>query len=294
MSGAGLSYTSCIVISVNLYNAEWSIGDLARRTGVGISTLRAWERRHGFPVAQRLASGHRRYSERDVDDVLEIERERRAGSTLDAALTRARTRRGLHRASLFATLRQALPHMAPAVLSKRAMLAISRAIEDEAATRAERPVLVGAFQRDALWRASAERWRDLSSSSQATLVLAAFGENRQRGSLFEVMVPPGSPVLREWAVVCDSPTFSAALVGVERLGPQPGSGSMRRFEALWTVEPIAVRDAVRTGCDLGSEQCTHLGGALGESLREPVRATYDSIRAATSITNRIVTYLDRD
>jgi DNA-binding transcriptional MerR regulator/methylmalonyl-CoA mutase cobalamin-binding subunit len=39
-----------------------SIGGIARLSGVAVETLRTWERRYGFPVPIRLASGHRRYS----------------------------------------------------------------------------------------------------------------------------------------------------------------------------------------------------------------------------------------
>jgi methanogenic corrinoid protein MtbC1 len=38
-----------------------SIGALSRISGVGIETLRNWERRYGFPKPIRLDSGHRRY-----------------------------------------------------------------------------------------------------------------------------------------------------------------------------------------------------------------------------------------
>ena len=44
-----------------------AIGELVERTGVSEGTLRMWERRHGFPVPERLSSGHRRYSESDVE-----------------------------------------------------------------------------------------------------------------------------------------------------------------------------------------------------------------------------------
>ena len=40
----------------------WPMGAVTRRTGIGEHTLRAWERRFGFPAPLRLASGHRRYS----------------------------------------------------------------------------------------------------------------------------------------------------------------------------------------------------------------------------------------
>jgi DNA-binding transcriptional MerR regulator/methylmalonyl-CoA mutase cobalamin-binding subunit len=39
----------------------WPMGAVTRRTGVGEHTLRAWERRFGFPDPVRLPSGHRRY-----------------------------------------------------------------------------------------------------------------------------------------------------------------------------------------------------------------------------------------
>lgn len=42
-------------------NAMMSIGALARATGIPAETLRTWERRYGFPVPLRRASGHRRY-----------------------------------------------------------------------------------------------------------------------------------------------------------------------------------------------------------------------------------------
>src|SRR5215468_8173490 len=39
-----------------------TIGALARATGVPAETLRTWERRYGFPSAERTSTGHRRYS----------------------------------------------------------------------------------------------------------------------------------------------------------------------------------------------------------------------------------------
>jgi methanogenic corrinoid protein MtbC1 len=39
-----------------------SIGALAKATGVPVETLRTWEQRYGFPVAERKPSGHRVYS----------------------------------------------------------------------------------------------------------------------------------------------------------------------------------------------------------------------------------------
>jgi len=44
----------------------YNIGAVSRMTGIGIATLRAWERRYGFPESGRTSGGHRLYSEADV------------------------------------------------------------------------------------------------------------------------------------------------------------------------------------------------------------------------------------
>ncbi len=44
----------------------WPMAAVTRRTGIGPHTLRAWERRFGFPRPVRLPSGHRRYTEEQV------------------------------------------------------------------------------------------------------------------------------------------------------------------------------------------------------------------------------------
>jgi DICT domain-containing protein len=229
-----------------------------------------------------------------VEDVLTVQRERLAGSTLDAALTRARGRTGLQRSSIFATLKSVLPDVAPVVLSKRAMLAVSRAVEDEAATRAEHSLFVGAFQEPRFWRASADRWAHLIGGSDVAAVLGSFRNSRQRAGVFEVALSSGSPVLREWAVVCDSPAFSACLVGIEQLGTRPRVDSSRRFEALWTVDPLAVREAARTGFTLAVDHFHDVAAAIGTRLQQPLHATYDPVRVATAITNRIVAYMEHD
>ncbi len=50
----------------------WPMGAVTRRTGIGEHTLRAWERRFGFPKPIRLASGHRRFSGVQVQHLLLI------------------------------------------------------------------------------------------------------------------------------------------------------------------------------------------------------------------------------
>jgi PAS domain S-box-containing protein len=49
-----------------------SIGDLARRTGVDIPTLRRWERYEGLLAPVRTPGGQRRYGPRDVEAIQEV------------------------------------------------------------------------------------------------------------------------------------------------------------------------------------------------------------------------------
>jgi DNA-binding transcriptional MerR regulator len=44
----------------------YNIGVVTRLTGIGMATLRAWERRYSFPESRRTTGGHRLYSENDV------------------------------------------------------------------------------------------------------------------------------------------------------------------------------------------------------------------------------------
>jgi PAS domain S-box-containing protein len=64
------------------------VGELARRTGVGVSTLRAWERRFGFLEPVRSPSGQRLYGDVDVERVSAVCRLVAEGLTLSAAVGR--------------------------------------------------------------------------------------------------------------------------------------------------------------------------------------------------------------
>ena len=61
------------------------IGAVARRTGVAVTTLRAWEARYGVLRPSRTEGGHRLYSEEDVDRVLMVLRLTAQGWSVGAA-----------------------------------------------------------------------------------------------------------------------------------------------------------------------------------------------------------------
>ena len=67
---------------------DMRIGELARRTGVGVSTLRAWEGRFRFLEPTRTAAGHRLYDLGDVERVEAVVRLLGEGLTLPAAIAR--------------------------------------------------------------------------------------------------------------------------------------------------------------------------------------------------------------
>src|SRR5438874_8006185 len=66
------------------------IGEVARRTGMGESALRAWERRFRLLEPERSSGGQRRYSEADVERVLTVRRLVAEGFTLPTAAARVR------------------------------------------------------------------------------------------------------------------------------------------------------------------------------------------------------------
>jgi DNA-binding transcriptional MerR regulator len=61
------------------------IGAVARRTGVAVTTLRAWESRYRVLQPSRTEGGHRLYSEEDVDRVLAVLRLTAQGWSVSAA-----------------------------------------------------------------------------------------------------------------------------------------------------------------------------------------------------------------
>jgi DNA-binding transcriptional MerR regulator len=270
-----------------------SIGDLAQLTGLTVSTLRAWEQRYTFPVPTRLDSGHRRYTERDVVALRQVGRDRQAGINLAAALERARQQVATPRGSIMATMRHVLSDIAPVELSKRTLMTMSRAIEDEAATRADHPVLVGAFQEQRYLRQSRQRWNDLATTSLATIIFTSPPRRRQRGVIWEVPIVPETSLTREWAVICDSSTFGACLVATEHLKSEGTIQSSRCFDSLWTVEPAAIREAVRTAAALADLVHPALRDVITSRLEEPLYIDQDTARAATSLSNRMIQYLDR-
>jgi DICT domain-containing protein/predicted DNA-binding transcriptional regulator AlpA len=273
-------------------DATLTIGDVAARTGVSIATLRAWELRYGFPEPVRLENGHRRYRPSDVDRVHEVERHRGEGLRMPDAISRTRTTS--RHATIFSALRAECPQLTPHRLTKRAMRAISHAIEDECCAVATKPFLIGAFQTERFYAGSRARWRDLSRTASFVAVLADFPKSRRtRGGVVEVAVASGDAMRREWAVVCDAPGASAVLAGWEIPGQSGISDSRRRFEAVWSADPHVVRGATQAALALVSAFAGRERSVTEDQLPPVAGIHRHDLQRTTALTNRMIAALDR-
>jgi DNA-binding transcriptional MerR regulator len=277
-----------------------TIGDLADRTGVPTTTLRSWESRYGFPRPIRQSGGHRRYAESDVDAVLQLLRRRSEGMALGAAV-RAVSPEPYPTRSVFAEVRRRHPQLAPQVLSKPSLVALSRAIEDECCARAARPLLFGGFQHENHLRASRDRWVELARTARSTVAFAQLSRpaSARSGRLVEVDLPPEAPLNREWLVVCDAADLPACMTAVQMPGQDPAQDAgpnagpdVRRFEVLWSVDPRVVRDASRVAAALADEYGPgwRPAGPTGTD-EDPPQASPDLGRAS-ELFNRMLGYLE--
>ena len=271
------------------------IGEVVERTGVAEATLRMWERRYGFPTPERLASGHRRYSEREIERIRTVAAKRAAGLSLPVAIQQARTEGSQPVTSVYAALRRRHPDLEPRVLLKPMMLALSRAIEDEALARAERLMVFGSFQREHFYRQAQLRWRELARTADVAAVFADFPRLRAaRHAPVEVPVPREHPLNREWALVCEGQDFALCLSGWEPPESGRDADMMRRFEAIWSVEPEVVREASRICCAIAGARRPAVTETARARLEAPLSASPESqLRLASAVTARTLSHASR-
>jgi MerR family transcriptional regulator, light-induced transcriptional regulator len=267
-----------------------TIGQLAERTGTRPGTLRMWESRYGFPQAQRLTSGHRRYAESDVERVRDVLALRATGLSLPAAIEQSRSERPAP-SSIFASLLRHAPELTSHALSKRLLVPMSHAIEDEAAASGARGMLAGSFQRERFYRQAQARWRTLAAPAELSVALADF--ERAQAPLdgpAEVPVDRRHPLSREWALVWDSPGFAACLAARERSHPDAPDAE-RLFDSVWSVERPVVRHAAHAVVELANEAAPELALAVPERLAGATEPDPHAARRATALTNRMLAYV---
>lgn len=248
-----------------------------------------WESRHGFPAPARLPGGHRRYSERDVDAVIEVLRLRDDGLSLPAAIVRARRRGRPDERSVFAGLRRRRPDLTARLASKGLLVALSHAIEDEYLAHAGGGLVFGAFQRREFYLAAETRWRELARTADLAVALADFDEISEPDlEAAQVPLQVRHPMAREWAVIVDAPGAQACLSAWERpVGDVPDR--LRRFELIWSFEPEVVRCASEVAAATLSDLAPGIAAQLPDLLSE--RATSDAMRFGSALAQRIVAYV---
>ncbi len=275
-------------------HAELSTAQLAARTGLPAGTLRMWESRHGFPTPARLPGGHRRYSTRDVEAVLEVLRLRQQGLSLPAAIDRARRQEPAGHESVFAGLRRRCPEIAVSALVKPAVLQISHAIEDEYLARAARGLVFGSFQHERFYRIAERRWRELARTAELAVAIANFPEIHEPEAddvaPSEVPVQLRHPLAREWTLVIDAPGAHACLAAWEMPSQDELPDRARRFETMWSFEP----EVVRTASELATDLLWSLAPSIAPRVPDlgvDIAVGADELRFADALSQRVVGYL---
>jgi DICT domain-containing protein/predicted DNA-binding transcriptional regulator AlpA len=273
---------------------ELAIRDVAAQTGIAAATIRMWEQRYGFPRPARTTGGYRRYRPRDVEVLRRALAYRARGLSVGSALERARTEvAAVDRPTIFGTIADGGVPARP--LRKRTLHALSRAIEDEAMTRAASPMVFGAFQREAYFKPVRHRYRRLARMADEVVVFADFARLRHEPGLpVEVPIDPGDALGNEWAVIVDAPGYAACLLAWEQQsGRRRGEAELdRRFEAFWTLDPEVVRRAGLVAARLAGRADAALGEELVARLEDRPLATEAPSPALTGLTNRMVAYLE--
>jgi MerR family transcriptional regulator, light-induced transcriptional regulator len=271
-----------------------AIKDVAARTGIAAGTIRMWEQRFGFPVPERTNAGYRVYSEDDVEALRRVLAYRERGLSVPAAVDRARSSElTTDRPSLYGVLASGESPPASQLLSKRTLIAVSKAIEDETLSRAAAPVVIAAFQRERNYRAVEHRYRAMARTADAVLVFADFdGLTGGGDDPTEVPLEHGDGLGNEWAVVIDAPGYGACLLAWEQPQAEPVPDLERKFEAMWTLDPRVVRRAAQVGASLARRADAALGDRMDALLAERPLALEQPAPCLTAVTNRIVGYLD--
>lgn len=277
-----------------LGDATLTIGDLAQRSGVSAPVLRMWETRFGFPQPTRLPSGHRRYSEADAELVRQVVRRKDGGFRLDMAIAEVVRTPATQSRSIFAELRRRHPALAVSRLRKSTLIALSWAIEDECCAKADTPILFGAFQRGDFFQPSAARWTELARVARSAIVFADHWDQPAAvDGPIRATLEDDAPLRREWAVVCDAFDATACLSAWELPGQAAIPDRDRLFEAVWTVDPVPVRDAARVAAGVAGSAGVSAAQPLMYELADIPAARQTSPAGMTALFTRVVTYVDR-
>jgi len=255
-----------------------SIGALSTATGVPVETIRTWERRYGFPVAERKPSGHRVYALSTVARLRRIaqaiargHRAAEAVSASEAALE-----------SLLATLPPARDEPAPPTTST---LPAYSGAQSEPASLLE---AVRVFDAERLKRGFQSDWARLGPleflEQRAAPFLTAVGQAWEEGSLDVRHEHFGSSVLGDFLRAVRLPLDDRASGPIVALATLPGELHGLGLQMAALVFAIAGWRTLVLGVDTPLAQIVALAreaplGAVALSCVQPRgRATATAIR----------------
>ncbi len=253
-----------------------------------------WERRYGFPEPRRTDSGHRRYSDDQVAVVEQVLALRDAGLSLPAAIARAQTPPDPEETSMFSALRTLRPELDARAVRKPILTALSHAIEDEMLVRADARIMLASFQREAFYRDSEARWRELASTARVAAVFADFAQPCEYEiGPSEIPIGRWRQIAREWALVLYGGRSSICMVARELAGSNVNtSPAEREFELLWTVDPEAVRALARIGIMLIRDASPDLGRRAELALTvDSASVPAEQVRLTAAVVNRTLSLL---
>lgn len=261
----------------------FSIGVLASRTGVTPGVLRTWDTRFGFPAGSRSATGHRRFTDADVERVREVLEVRSSGLPLQVAIDVVRRRHQPAEAdSVHAVLARDFPELRVQRLGRRALIALSHAVEDEAMARAERPLVLGTFQEGHRYARSAHRWDELGRTASWAAVVADFDDEWPADPAARparCQLPEDSALRREWTVVSVSATRAAVLSAWEV--PAASRAGTVYESVISTHRPAALAAArvlVEVATSAGAKPPESVGVLLDASAPVPDTSGADADR----------------
>jgi MerR family transcriptional regulator, light-induced transcriptional regulator len=105
-------------------------------------------------------------------------------------------------------------------------------------------------------------------------------------------VPREHPLNREWTLVCEGQDFALCLSGWEPPESRRVPDGMRRFEAIWSVEPEVVREASRICCAIAAARRPAVAEAAHARLEAPLSAAPESqLRLASAVTARMLAHV---
>ncbi len=273
-----------------------SIKEVAERSGLAAGTIRMWEQRYGFPVPARTDSGYRVYTDSDVESLRRATAYRHRGLSVPAAIERAQeTGTPTDHPSIYAAVASSDYGGRPQVLKKSTLVALSRAIEHETLAQAASPVFFGAFQHERFYREVEARYRRIAQFSDEAIAFADFEQvAHPDGGPVEIPIAPEDRLGNEWAVIVDAPGYAACLLAWEMPGAVPGGMDdlSRRFEAIWTLDPRAVRKAAQVAARLAGRADPKLGGRLDGLLADRPLGRDEPAPTLTALTNRMMAYME--